>query len=112
MFRCEHKMIMIYNGLYGVSALKLKQICVSFRGFDIKQLLLCTNIKLIKIFLLNVLKSQQSTTTFKALHLVCYLMRQGALQHTVPGDLTHVAGTELEDLCCNGVLFHQGFLWI
>lgn len=40
-----------------------------------------------------------------------YLMREGALEHTVPGDLTHVAGAELEDLGCNGVLFHQRLLW-
>lgn len=40
-----------------------------------------------------------------------YLVRQAALQHTVPGDLAHVAGAELEDLRCNSVLLHQGFLW-
>lgn len=42
---------------------------------------------------------------------VCYLVRHCALQNAVPGDLTHVAGTELEDLGCNGVLLHQGLLW-
>lgn len=41
----------------------------------------------------------------------CYLIREGALQHAVPGDLTHVAGAELEDLSCDGVLLHQGLLW-
>lgn len=37
-------------------------------------------------------------------------MRHCTLENTVPGDLTHVAGTQLEDLCCDGVFFHQGFL--
>lgn len=37
-------------------------------------------------------------------------MRQSTLEHTVLGNLTHVTGTELEDLCCNGIFFHQGFL--
>lgn len=40
----------------------------------------------------------------------CYLMRHSTLEHTVPGDLAHVTGTELEDLRCNGIFFHQGFL--
>lgn len=40
-----------------------------------------------------------------------YLMRHATLQNTVPGDLTHVAGAELEDLGCDGILLHQGLLW-
>lgn len=42
--------------------------------------------------------------------MMCYLMRQRTLQHAVPGDLTHVAGAELEDLGRDGVLLHEGFL--
>ena len=39
-----------------------------------------------------------------------HLVRQGALQHAAPGDLTHVARAQFEDLCGDGVLLHQGLL--
>lgn len=39
-----------------------------------------------------------------------HLYGQATLQHTVPGDLTHVAGAEFEHLGSNGILLHQGLL--
>lgn len=39
-----------------------------------------------------------------------HLMGQAALQHAVPGNLTHVTGAEFEDLGGDGILLHQGLL--
>jgi len=37
-------------------------------------------------------------------------MRQTALKHTISGDLTHIACAQFPQLCCYGILLHQGLL--
>lgn len=39
-----------------------------------------------------------------------YLMREAALQHTVPGDLTQVTRAQLPHLSRNCIFFHKCFL--
>lgn len=43
-------------------------------------------------------------------HSAAYLMREAALQHAVPGDLTQVARAQLPHLGCDRVFLHERLL--